>query len=384
MSTTCFSLTEQLFVNSILSLQAPPLNTPDTPLTIPEKIGYFFQSEVTTRIIAVALSFFAAIDSMAHFGIGLLKIAQLGLRRLGISCFNPAPTCKEIAHHFKQSTKYFGITLIGSIASTVWPGIVKHFKASPYTSLIDTTEDDWRNTSDKVQSLWNKTTNKNEFERLWETTSIHDKRTFVQLLNGDNSSKGVKAKSELVDTIYKTITRPSNQWPKQQDTSVFYHATSKKGLEGILKTRKVEVRHEKAFRGAFVSTQPETRFGKYVLVFNRNIERLSHLNHGFSNGDAYWAGFSCNIPVNATTLHSILVVNSNHNEISEITDTCNTLTGRKIKVKNYFSDHAISRNKDIPKEWPLDDKKSGIILKTMLIRKKQKQLIQQQYRQCLN
>jgi hypothetical protein len=89
----------------------------------------------------------------------------------------------------------------------------------------------------------------------------------------------------------------------------FFHATpTEHNLESILKSKNIEVRHEKAFKGAFVSTEPEYGFGKYVFVFNRSIERLSTLEHGFKLGaEKYWAGFSRNIPINERTLSCIIL-----------------------------------------------------------------------------
>jgi len=375
MSNVSFSLTERIIINPVLGLRSAPLDTPENPLTIPGRISHFFQSEVATRIIAIATSFFAAIDFMVHFGTGIVKGAHLGLRKLGIRYLSPAPSGEEIAHHFKQSAKFLGITVIGSIAATVWPGVLKYFLISPFSSG-GTGGGDWKNTSETVQNLWNQTTNKKAFEKLWKKGSINDRRTFVHLLDGDTSGKGIKAKSELVDIVYRKIAlSPSNQWPKQEGKPVFYHATSRQGLEEILKNGKIEVRHEKAYRGAFVSTKPETGFGKYILVFNRNIERLSHLNHGFSVGNAYWAGFSHDIPVNEMTLSSILVHNGTYGEASTMEDSCNVWTGRKIEVNNLSQYNSISSDKDIPKEWPGGDLNASAVQQTMKIRVKQQQTL---------
>jgi len=368
-----FSLTEQVIINPVLKLRAAPLDTPENPLTILGRFSHFFQSEVTTRIIAIATSFFAAIDFVGHIGTGIVKGVHLGLRKLGIRCLSPAPTGEEITFHFKQSAKFLGITVIGSVAAAVWPNIIKYFQNSPF-SPSGTSSGDWKNTSKTVQDLWNLTANKITFEKLWKKASINDQRTFVHLVNEDNTSKGIQAKSELVDTVYRKISLPSKQWPKQKDTQVFYHATSWKGLEGILKSGKIEVRHEKAYRGAFVSTQPETKFGKYILVFNRNIERLSHLNHGFSVGNSYWAGFSHDIPVNATTLSRILVDSEKHGETSTLSDSCNIWTGRNIEVKKLFRNSQISGDKDIPKGWPGIDPNASAILKTIKTRLQQQEL----------
>ncbi len=376
MSNVSFSFTKQVIIHLVLRLRAAPLDTLDDPLTTPERISHFFQSEVTTRIIAIATSFFAAIDFMAHLGTGIVKGAHLGLRKLGIRRLSPAPTGEEIAHHFKQSAKFLGITIIGSIAATVfWPGVLKYFRVSPF-SPEETDGGDWKNTSETVQNLWSQTADKVEFKKLWKKASIHDQRTFVHLLNGDSSTEGIKAKLDHVGTVYRKIADASNLWPKQKDTPIFYHATSLQGIEGILTSGKIEVRHEQAYDGAFVSMlRPETGFGRYIFVFNRNIERLSRLNHGFSVIDSYWVGYSHDIPVNATTLLYILVEDATDREISDLELFCSDLAGRKIEVKKLSQHKQINVDKDtIPEEWPGGDPNAAAILKTMTVRAQQIQM----------
>lgn len=344
-----FSLTKQVIINQALKLREAPLDTPENPF-IPGRIGHILQSEVAARIISIATSFFAAIDFFTHLGTGIVKGAHLGLRNLNIRCLSPAPTGKEIACHFKLSSKFLGITVIGSIAATVWPGVLKYFQVSPFSP--GGTSSDWKSTSETVQALWNQTADKGAFESLWKKASINDRRTFVHHLNGDTSDQGEYAKSALIDTVYRRISclsSQSNQWPSQKDTQVFYHATSWQGLEGILRSGKIEVRQDGVWRGAFVSTKPETEFGKYILVFNRNIERLSSLSRGFSAGDRYWAGFSQDIPVNEMTLSSILVL-TDYGEVSKLAECCKTWTGREIEITRLTA--PISGDKAIPKEWP--------------------------------
>jgi hypothetical protein len=369
-----FSLTQQVIINPVLKLRAAPLDTQENPLTIPGRISHFFQSEVATRIIAIGTSIFAAVDFGAHLGTGIVKGVHLGLRKIGIRCLSPAPTGQEIGYHFKQSAKFLGITALGSIAATVCPGVLRSFQNNPFLSK-GTSSSDWKNTSETVQNLWNQTTDKITFEKRWEKASINDQRTFVQLVDEDSTSKGIQAKSDLVDTVYRKNYHRSNEWPKQNDVEVFYHATTWQGLKGILKSRKIEVRHEKAYRGAFVSTKPETGFGKYILVFNRNIERISQLNHGFSVGNAYWAGFSHDIPVNEMTLSRILIHNGNYDEASKLADSCNIWTGRQIDVENLSPHNQIS-DQDIPKEWPGADPKADAIEQTMKIRIKQQRALE--------
>ena len=84
----------------------------------------------------------------------------------------------------------------------------------------------------------------------------------------------------------------------------YYHATNKDGFINILKSGEIQVRHQKMYKGAFVSTKPE-KFGPYVFVFGRDIERrtgfaLNNANrkeNGFAYDMAYWAGFADRLPV---------------------------------------------------------------------------------------
>ncbi len=373
MSNVNFSLTEQIVINPVLELRAAPLNTPENPLTFSGRVKHFFKSEVATRIIAIATSFFAAIDFMVHLGTGIVKGAHLGLRKLGIRCLSPAPSSAEISHHFKQSAKFLGITVIGSIAATVWPGVLKYFRVSPL-SPRGSSSADWKSTSETVQNLWTQAADKKVFDKLWKNASINDRRTFVHLLDKDSSNKAIKAKSELINTIYRKITQnPGNQWPTQKGVDVFYHATSRKNLKKIIESGRLEVRWEQRYSGAFVSTKPETGFGNYILVFNRNIERLSHLNHGFSVENAYWAGFSHDIPVNAMTLNGILIYNEKYGEVFKLQKSYSDWAGQGIEVKPLSQQNSISGDKEIPKEWPGDDPNASAIQQTMKIRVKQRQ-----------
>jgi len=164
--------------------------------------------------------------------------------------------------------------------------------------------------------------------------------------------------SLLTDTIYKKVYRGEKnpKWPSQ-DQSVFYHATSLKGLEGILRSGRVEVRHEKEFRGAFVSTRPEWDFGSYVIVFKRNIERLSPLNHGIRQDDCYWAGFSKDIPASHLTIDHILVQSRDDTSFLEY----------KCQV---YRDASKNNNLLLPSEWlqKPDDPLADTIMRTLQIR----------------
>jgi len=74
---------------------------------------------------------------------------------------------------------------------------------------------------------------------------------------------------------------------------MYYHATPDNTNALSIMQTQVEVRHEKAFRGAFVSTEHESSYGKYVFAFpttlgleGENVER--YINQG---GNRFWIGF---------------------------------------------------------------------------------------------
>lgn len=77
----------------------------------------------------------------------------------------------------------------------------------------------------------------------------------------------------------------------------WYHATSQEGIKGIIRSGKIEVRHEKAFRGAWVSTQREG-FGPYVLSLSSKITQLDpSVFIGYEYDNRRWRGIQQAIPL---------------------------------------------------------------------------------------
>lgn len=359
------SLTERLVIHPILSLRAPPLES-----TFWSGVRHMVESEVVSRVVALATSLFAGIDAGIHLGAFLFKGVHWALRRWVGEGLSPSPSPEQVLHHGKQAAWWLGVASVGSVAAAVWPGVLRYF-AEGAPRLGPSRARDWREASERVQALWDRTADRKAFEQLWMGSSLNDRETYVRLLDADVSPKGTEARRGLVHLLYRKVRGSSESWPQQHDQSVFCHATSLEGLEGILKGEKIEVRHEKLYRGAFVSTKPETDFGKYVLVFNRSIERLSHLTHGFSVGDAYWAGFSRDIPVNQETLNCILLHEGSFREANRLERQCAAWGGRPVEVKT-FSDRGLMEGyQDIPHEWPGGDPHAHAIQKTMAIRARQ-------------
>ncbi len=218
----------------------------------------------------------------------------------------------------------------------------------------------------------------------WRQSSLEDKHWLVQVFNHDGTESFKAVRTELADTVYQPVQHLGDRrvkWLSAKEVdqlttnarmqasvcnrSFFYHATSERALESILKSKKVEVRHEKAFRGAFVSNQPETGFGRCILAFKRNIERLSSLEHGFQTGqNRYWAGFSRDIPVTDSTLAYIMLDGGTEAECSDMEVCCQQWTGRPIKVVSLqgAEEHlAFVQRLDmgIPSEWPSEDNRMG-------------------------
>ena len=124
----------------------------------------------------------------------------------------------------------------------------------------------WEKTSRTVEQLWNNRESAKEFRKVWDTASIKDKRDFTYLLDQDSSKESLKIRDAISKIIYKSSSNSQTkiQWPSQEGQAAYYHATSLNGLEGILKSGRIKVRHEQAYKGAFVSTRPELSFGNYV------------------------------------------------------------------------------------------------------------------------
>ena len=145
----------------------------------------------------------------------------------------------------------------------------------------------------------------------------------------------------------------------------------------------MEVRHERAFKGAFVSTTPELHFGRCILAFKRTIERLSPLEHGFAiSSKSYWAGFSRDIPVAESTLAYIILNSRSEEERVELEARCKEWTGRQIEVISFDNfRHKPQQVQDlhmgIPHEWSAPSPRTSVgvmIHKTLLLRAKEAKL----------
>ena len=346
-----FSLTEQFVIHPALSLRAP------TPEGAPLKD--FLRGEILARIVAIATSLFAALDGLIHLGAGLVKGGNFLLRK-GL-CLKPTSSSREILGHFAQALKFQGIAMVGTLLGVFNPDLLAHFLYNP--SAPDDEEEFPPSPSLSSASY-------DHLKEVWKKSSLEEKRAFVSHFN---RQEHIGVRRHLGETVYRHVTTENSpvKWLSPQEISdrinadfeqktrfpYFYHATSKAGLEGILTSQRIEVRHEKAFRGAFVSNRPELSFGQSILALNRRIERLSPLQHGFTiDRKTYWAGFSQSIPVTEKTL-AYIIHNGDQQACDALAKDCLTLTGRNIKVIPFSSDGSdlcrrISNlGMGIPHEW---------------------------------
>lgn len=389
-----FSITERFIINPVLYMRAPLRYATDSPPSMMGKIWHVLEAELGARATAIFTSVFAAADALIHLGTGFYKLAYLELQKryeIKPESWNDA----EVKDHFEAVGFYTGMALVGSIICGIWPDSCKLLRRTPTppseTNIIEQLPLDVRNLyeayiNNKLESP--EKSAKEKLQEFWSNSNLSGKHWFVQVFN----SQGCKeVRKSFAPIVYRDITlRQVNNhtWTKtnvswknegelttynwgqinQISRGVFFHATSEEALESILKTKKIEVRHEKAFRGAFVSTKPELSFGKCVLVFRRNIERLSKLQHGFTiNQDAYWAGFSQDIPVAESTLACILVNSHNYQEVESIKEKCEQWAGRKIEVISYEEAksqiHKIGNGgPGIPFEWPDEGEEAGLAI----------------------
>lgn len=391
MPSVAFSLTEHVIIDPVLHKRAALLNDPESPPRIGNRIWHFVEAEIIARVSAVFISVFAAADACTHLSTGLYKGGYL---LLGKCCkIRPALWNKsEVYEHFQRAAFFAGITLVGSVVGAIWPGIFKYFLQSP-SSLYDGDINNELPGAIRDLTLAVQTMQEQDslhlLETFWRDSNLSSKHWFVQGFN-QGREKFDTVRKALSDIVYRPIVDKSQdpyfkqkvKWMNERevecvrdktfDKGFFFHATSEKALESILKARKLEVRHEKAYRGAFVSTRPELSFGPCVLAFKRNIERLSSLGHGFTlNQKTYWAGFSRDIPVSESTLAYIILNSQSVVERQALEQHCEEWTGRKVNV--ILIDDVQDKLKrvrslgmGIPMEWPEEGEQAGQkILKAM-------------------
>lgn len=396
MQSVSFSFTEKIIIDSVLSMRAPlsPIDAEQSS-EFRTEIWHVIESEILARIASILTSVFAAADTFAHLLVGLYKGTYLILRN--VCHLSPATwNSAEVYGHFQRAASFSGLTIIGSLTGLICPDALRYYRYSPPAPLssredTNTLLGDDINTPEALRQLAHMVEGGqeqapfNQLRQFWNQSSLENKHWFVHTFSRAGSENLRTVRVNLADTVYRPITRPLQerqiQWLSGQEIdqrinhvrdranafnrAFFSHATSKNALESILKSKKVEVRHERAFRGAFVSTQPEVGFGRCILAFKRNIERLSPLEHGFLAGqNTYWAGFSHDIPVTDTTLAYIILDGGTDRECRELQEQCQQWTGRLIDVISLRDvgdrlDTVQRLGMGIPTEWPGGDERTG-------------------------
>lgn len=378
-----FSLTQKFLIDPVLRLEAPL-----PPLQPGEVRGRFadyqIPSKIAARVLGIFISVLAASDCLLHLTTGVYQGSKLLAGR--VLPLSLRVSSENVKAHFLETVKFAKLTVVGSLIGLVAPQLLKGYRYCPsfYTGI-----DAPQYLLDSVNNPYNVPIAEKIMEK-WDSFSLEEKASLVRELE----SSGLIVSDEqnlpaLTQTVYQPISRNAKNcnwtklqvWPNPENhretfmqDAFYFHATSEKGLISILKSKKIEVRHEKAFKGAFVSTKPDHVFGKCILVLSKNIERLSPLEHGFRNGhDTYWAGFSHDIPVTKDSLAWVFFDGSQE-DCEQLKKQCRTLTGRSISVIPFFENHpnvqAVQNlNLGIPKEWPSEDgATANMILDTLQAR----------------
>lgn len=192
------------------------------------------------------------------------------------------------------------------------------------------------------------------------------RREFTQAFTEDRHPVIKRVRQIFAQHIYKGPRSKEVHWdpPTEADRAIYFHATTIEGIKGILESQEIRVSQGRFYEGAFVSTLPESNYGKYVIVLNRSIEfsapvALSKcLDFGGPIGGAFcWIGFGKPIPVNSKTLECVAVEDSTE-DLSRLQKELSEIAGREIKVvsldelKFRAVERSIQGDVMIPKEWP--------------------------------
>ena len=365
-----FSLSESIGITPILNMRAKPALNQAAPTIV--RVGSFLESEIVSRIVALALSIFAIIDTMAHLLAAGYKEISLSVR-LARQLPPPAWDQAEVETHLKKSLWHLKVAIVGSVGGFILPDVVSHFAyvAPPAPapapvplvpppgiqgSPLDVQTREIRDGT--IQAPFA------EVAAIWPHRPLAERKWFVDTFNQANDPIAQLVRQHLTPTIYRptslsnSLGRHNVSWLPQEEVNqrvnavwnrhaahnaaFFFHATSRDNLEAILRSQQVEVRHQANYRGAFVSTLPETDFGTCILGFKKNIEQLSpitrHIPHTAhfrtfrpNNTNGHWIGFSEAIPVTDQTL-AYIMIDGTEQQRQALAAQCPRWAGRPIEV----------------------------------------------------
>ncbi len=138
-------------------------------------------------------------------------------------------------------------------------------------------------------------------------SALKDKQLQQKVLAGvvekAKSSNSVEARN-----ILERYNKLSKQAERGEEVIIpkYYHATEKEGLEGIISSRKIEVRAQQVQKGAFVSSVPEVvSYGDYVIVFGSDLETMPGKVNRLDN--RIWKGVEESIPVTQNSIAYVIV-----------------------------------------------------------------------------
>ena len=426
MSLVGFSLTDRYVCARVGNLRAGGLSPIEGWLGHVEK---FVREELVARVVAISTSVFCAADTALHIVLSVYVGVYALLGRVGILEASQNATGAAFLAHIMQASKYALGIIFGTVAGVIYPDALQLWQSprGPVSNEIVFSDvamtfimrrlgqlfvDHYRKDIQpiakilcpeggkvdlaQVRKMWKQWKTEGNhvymdfFVRIFDSAFYPEFKAFrAAMANTVYRQPGARWKNRTVrwltdDEIRQALEGSKSCWQyvvdlvqrilriKTVTENIFlqnarlYHETSEENLMSILKSKQIEVRHKKAFKGAWCSIPTHTGlFGRVKLVLKatgagQSLERSSRLGKGFTVGDQYWAGFSEAVRVDGDTLAGIIVDNPEPGEIERLKEACTEAACREIKVislKDALPQIAAlnSLQLGIPEEWPEED-----------------------------
>ena len=300
----------------------------------------FVYTEIAARVLAATASIFTAIDCAIHTVDTLYRWLWQGDQNAS----------------FDKALFFAKMTPIASLAGIINPKSVSHFEAPLHYQPSMLPAD----TAEIVDVFFPKDSSPPTAEQI--DAAI----TFIQSCSMQEKVDIMFAARHAIfpvpegvlQALYTPSNKHSNDFPwtagdqTENSCSHYYHTTTEEAFVSILKTGRVNVEHQKEYRGAFVSANTmDENFGNISIEFKPVIERLSPLANGFFYRNTYWAGFSRPIPVVKETVRAI-IVNGSNKDLARVTGHTLNHLGSKIPVFHTSANCShFPTTGPIPKEW---------------------------------